>query len=470
MKKEIAPGLNRVICCTLCLLVLISVVFLNMIVEKLPEQCTEFDISSTGLYTFSRQTQETLEALDIPIRLNLIAPDGEEDPRLLRLLRKYAGECDRITAVTVDPVLQSTFVSEYTDNRVTDNSILVTTENGRYRLLRNSDLYPSIYDTATGTAVSGFDGEGQITGAIYSLAVSEDKLFYTLTGHGEQALSETLVSAAAKEGIRFAERNLLTAGQIPDDASGIMCNVPLSDLRENEVEMLRQYLEKGGHFLLATGNTTTRMPNLQKLLQGYGLRMQEGLIIEQKSDFYVPNYPTLLLPQIQQTQITEPLIQENSLVLLPNCHGILTDSDVRNSVTFLPLLQTSASAYLKPLTATTYSYESGDAVGPFCMAMGVTEQTAYSQTRLLWFSTGMFLDDNINEMVAGSNSDLFLNSLSWLAQKEQSITIRAKQQSANLIRLTSAQAMRWGAVFVLALPLSVAVAGIVICTRRKRRV
>jgi len=49
------------------------------------------------------------------------------------------------------------------------------------------------------------------------------------------------------------------------------------------------------------------------------------------------------------------------------------------------------------------------------------------------------------------------------------MTIRPKPTSSASLRLTSAQAMGWSVLFVLAIPAAVMAGGSALCIRRKRR-
>lgn len=62
------------------------------------------------------------------------------------------------------------------------------------------------------------------------------------------------------------------------------------------------------------------------------------------------------------------------------------------------------------------------------------------------------LMEEMDEMVGGNNTNLVLNSIGWMTEQENSITIRPKPASSASLRLTSAQAMRWSVLFVLAVP------------------
>ena len=120
-----------------------------------------------------------------------------------------------------------------TSDKISDNSILAAGEE-RFRVLRNSDLYPSNYDYDTGKITNNFDGEGQITSAIRFIASDSLSKIYLVTGHGENELSEELEASLNKEGVSYENINLTVSEEIPEDASCVWLNVPVTDLTKQE--------------------------------------------------------------------------------------------------------------------------------------------------------------------------------------------------------------------------------------------
>lgn len=462
--KQFKNGLYVVI---MCLLMTIIVMLANLIVNKLPARYTKYDTSAAGLYSISPQTRDMVQALDTQVSLYLIAPKGKEDETLMRLLEKYEDLSGYIHVKYIDPILSPAFVSEYTRDKVSDNSIIAVGGN-RSRVLRNTDLYPVNYDYDTGKTSTDFDGEGQITSAIHYVTSDTLTNIYLISGHGENELTETFLSSLGKEGVETKPLNLTTADRVPADAGCLFLNVPVSDLTEGESEKLSGYLEQGGRLLLITGISAAQMPNLDRVLSGYGVTAVQGMIVEGDSNYSIPSYPNFLLPQIKENRITEPFISSDGLLLMPNSHGIVKTDEVRGTVEVKNLLTTSANSYIKT-DGTVMGYKQGDPVGPFSAGVTVSEQTAKGETRIVWFSSANMLMEEMDDMVGGNNTDLALNSIGWMAEQEDSITIRPKPASSASLRLTSAQSLRWSVLFVIVIPSCVTAAGIAVCIRRRRR-
>ncbi|MDP4108856.1 MAG: ABC transporter, partial [Bacillota bacterium] len=64
---------------------------------------------------------------------------------------------------------------------------------------------------------------------------------------------------------------------------------------------------------------------------------------------------------------------------------------------------------------------------------------------------------------------LFVNSLGWMCEHKNSISIHPKTLEAKVLTLPTADAARWSLLFVGVIPLIFLVAGIVVWVRRKRR-
>ena len=79
------------------------------------------------------------------------------------------------------------------------------------------------------------------------------------------------------------------------------------------------------------------------------------------------------------------------------------------------------------------------------------------------------LKDNVNAMVSGGNSDLFMNSLDWMCDQQETISIRAKSLDEQGLTLTQAQSSFWRIVLLGVIPGTVLAVGIVVVMRRKRR-
>ena len=477
-----------------------AVVLVNLIAANLPSQYLKYDVSEQKLFTTGEQTAEILEALDEDVTLYLIAQQGSEDTTLLELLERYEGLSEHITVETRDPVLYPNFVSQYTDENLSENSVIVVGQE-RSRAVDFYDIYGYSVDYSTySSSLDSFDGEGQITSAIDYVTAEEIPVLYTLEGHDEASLSATLTASIEKENIEIRSLSLLTSEAVPEDARILLIYGPLSDISAEEKEKITAYLDRGGQVIYLLGYTDQETPNLDALLAEYGISLTDGLVMEGSSDHYLPNYPYYLLPDINYSDYTADV--SSRYVLLPFSQGMTEAGseaeETDDSLTYESLLTTSAEAYSKTnLESENMEMEEGDIAGPFDLGVvatktvsqkeGTEEETdatedadtaedadaaesgEENEAKLIVFASETLLDEQVDAMVSGGNSTLFLNVLSQLADHESTVSIGAKSLAVSWLTVTAGSAIFWGLITVLVLPLFLLCLGGVIWFQRRKR-
>ena len=153
-----------------------------------------------------------------------------------------------------------------------------------------------------------------------------------------------------------------------------------------------------------------------------------------------------------------------------SAQNINISDDVRSTVTTEALLQTSSKSYIKTdlKNLTTTEKASGDEEGPFTVGAAVTENYNDVETKLVYFSSSAILDENMNQAVSGGNYELISNVMSWMIDKEESISIPTKSLSTTYLTVTAADAGFWGAVVIL-IPAALVIGGGVVWFRRRRK-
>ena len=452
-------------------MVIVIAIFANLMVNSLPTSTTQLDMTNASLYTLSDQTKRIVSSVDKDVDLYLLAVSGNEDDTILRLLNRYADLSSHIKVTCVDPNTQPTFLQGYdlTVSRLYANSVLVDC-GGRWRLVGYDEIYVTSYDmdyySYSYSTTTTFDGENALTNAIHYVASDNLPKVYTLTGHGESELSDSLTEAIAQDNMETESLSLMTAESIPEDATAIIINAPTSDLNEDEAKLLTEWLENGGSIALTTGYMSVdKMPNLLSVTQSMGLTLSDGIVIEADTQKYYPRYPHYLLPTIESHDITDAIISGNYYILVPLAQGLTETEGSGATVTWL--LTTSDSSYAKTagLNMTTTSKEDGDIDGPFHVA-AVSEK---GEGKLFWITSDSFLNSQVDQVVSGANSDLYLNALNWMGDQEESISIRAKSLDNETLTVPSASSTLWSVILIGGIPALLAALGIFIWIRRKRR-
>lgn len=275
-------------------IVIAIIVAANALVRALPAQWTQFDTTSSQLFSISDQTESVEGSLETPVTIHWIVQSGQEDATLETLLERYQALSENLTVEKVDPVVSPTFLEQYNVGSVYNNSLIVESE-ARYRYVDYYDIYEYDYTNyyTTGSVDMNFAGEGAITSAV-SYVVNDDlPKVYTLTGHGEGSLSSDFQSAAEQDNVEFEELSLLSAETVPEDADCVLILAPQSDISDVELTALQAYLDGGGRLLLITDppQEGAELTNLETLMAGYGVHAVDGIVVEGDQDNYAMGLP-----------------------------------------------------------------------------------------------------------------------------------------------------------------------------------
>lgn len=455
----------------LCVIALAAVVALNLFVSVLPTRYTNLDMTDNKVFSLSDETEQMANALTKDVTLYYLMQSGQGDVAVKQLLDKYAGLSSHIKVQEKDPVLYPTFAASYDASDAAVGSIIVD-GGDRHSLVAASDLYTSDYDYTTYTSTTSFDGEAAITSAIISATSDSTIKYYYTAGHGELEISSTIISDLSRQNATTESLTLLTVDAVPDDAAAIIINAPQTDLSSDEAALVTKYLENGGKLMAVTNYgeySEAAMPNLAAVLKAYGMTAVDGVVIEGDSTRYMSGYPYYLLPKIASSEITDPLVNNDSYVLAPLAHGITIDDNLDSALLTTVLLSTTDSAYNKAdaYSQTSIEKADGDLSGAFNVA--VLSENSASNSAVVWLSTSGLLDEQTDTYVSGANSDFVLSALSYLAENEQGIAIYSKVLTTATLTVPSGMASFWGGIYMFIVPIAMLVLGLIIWLTRRRR-
>lgn len=494
--------------------VIAIIIIINMVAAQLPAQYAKLDITENKLYSIGDQTTELLKSLSTDVNIYLICQEGKEDDTIMQMLDRYKGASSHIHVSRKDPVVNPNFAKQYTDETVSDNSIIVVSGDA-YKYIPYSDLYVSEMDYSSYSyQTTGYDGEGQLTSAIAYVTSDDLPKMYILQGHNEQSVSSSLSTRISKENITTETLSLLTMESVPEDCDILLINAPENDLSADEAQKVIDYLDNGGKVFMVSNYTGTEMPNYDSIIEHYGLSRVDGIVLEGDSNYYYPNVPNYLIPSLESHTITSPLKSANRFVILPSAQGITIGDAPRDGVTVSELIGTSDSAYSKVNVADvqTLEREKDDIDGPFALAVAVSETitgsadensgettdspaettgetsdessgetsesnsddadsaaTEVKEAQLVYVTTSGLLDESMDGAVSGGNYDFFMNAISWMSGENSSISIDAKSLSYDYLVTTAGSANMWGIFLIAIVPAGVLITGVVVWVRRRKR-
>lgn len=451
------------------IIVIIIVLLVNFIFSKLD---IKYDVSSEGLYTLSDTSKDYIEELEEEITIYYLVESGNEDLQITEIIEQYGDLSDNITIEYKDPVLYPQFAQQYTDEQVSENSIIVVNESeNRSKYVDYNDMFVSEIDYNTfQQSVTGIDVEGRVTSAIQYTTADNLPLVYAIEGHGEGEVTQVLRDSLERANININTLDTLSAKTIPEDCSTLLIMAPQTDYSEEETEMIKDYLQNGGNAIILADYNTKGLTNVNNLLEFYGITTVDGLVLEGDSNYYMGQYVNNLIPEVQNHAITENIIESGKSVVAPAATGLEVLDTARNTIETTSLLETSASSFSKvDVDSTGVNKEEGDIDGPFTVGLAVTENYNDVKTNIVVFGTPYIVSDSLIAYDSVGNLDILLDSINFVSQKEESVSVPAKNYGLNQLYLTANDAYLWGAITVLVIPIAILVIGGVTVYRRRKK-
>ena len=439
----------------LSILGIVLVVAVNIVFGKLD---LSTDLSSGSLFTLSKETKTLLKDTKDEITVYYMVQDGGEFDYIEKVINQY-DKIDNIKVVKKDPVENPGFAEKYVDAEISNNDVIVVNEaTGAAKYVSSGDLYYQTSDYYTSETLQYLDVEGRVTAAIQYVRSGDGTKLYVVSGHGEMEISTALTTDFEKMNIEVEELPLMTTEKIPEDCDILLMNGPSKDIREEERDALLDYLKAGGDaIILAQYTQEEETPNLNKVLEYYGLGIQKGIISE-GANHYV-RYTNYIIPTVNTQIDMFSDVTSNDYILMVNAQGISkADSDsLRSTVTITDLLTTTKQSLLKVNPAfESAKKEKGDIEGPLTVGVYVEEALEKDTTKLTVYSTAV-TDERVIQNAVSTMVDEVENS------------IEAKNLSYSTVYIGVSTQILLAALVIIILPAGLLITGFGIWFVRRRK-
>lgn len=171
-----------------------------------------------------------------------------------------------------------------------------------------------------------------------------------------------------------------------------------------------------------------------------------------------------MLPDIAESEIISPLIEEKYYVIMPISQGLI----VNDTEAVTSLLTTSELSFSKTAgyELSSYEKEEGDVDGPFTLAVSVA---AENEGRIVWFASSEFLNDMYNAYSSGGNLDLAMNAMSSIIGENEAVAIRSKSMNYNYLTISDSTASFLKTIMIAVFPLTYLGIGICVVVERRKR-
>jgi ABC-type uncharacterized transport system involved in gliding motility auxiliary subunit len=455
------------------LVVLAILVAINYLAERRNKR---WDLTEVKQFSLSDQTRKILGGLQKPLQLRVFNR-SEDFERFRDRLDQYEYASNQVKVEYVDVEKYPTRANQY---QVQTLGTIVIEYDGRVERVTS-------------------DSEQEITNGIVKATSGRQHKVYFVEGHGERTPDltdnggySTIAGALTSENFTHEKLVLAQNKDVPDDASVLVVAGPKTDFFPAELEMIKRYLAKGGKVLFMIDPPeraeSPQLSNLLALLKEWAIEVDNNVVVDVSG-----------MGQLLGTGAEVPVAARYESHAITDRFKLITAYRLARSVTAISggvngrfaqtLVQTGPNSWaetdVKRLMTSgevARDTDKGDKAGPVSLAAAVSAPVADPQpaakdandnkdaaprpeTRIVVFGDSDFASNGW--LGIPGNRDLFMNTINWLAQQENLISIRPRDPKDTRITLTADQQRRIFWITVIIIPGLILLAGVQTWWRRR---
>lgn len=456
--RRLKYGSNSII---LTISVIGIVILLNIL---LTGHNMRYDMTQNKLHTLSDKTKQVLNGLDEEVDIiGFFKDDSQLLPQIAELVKEYKHESDKLKISLIDINANPVKARE---NGVTDYGTVVIKSGDKSIKIRRNDFYKVDFRTTEYV----FAGEERITQGIVDVTTEEQNKAYFIKGHGELSDDSVywLKNAIEGEGYKVSNLNIAEENGIPKDADLLIIAGPSKDFNTDELWFLNQYSDNGGRllFFMRQVKDQSSLDGLLSYTRSIGVNVNNDVVIDRERNYF--NDPITIIPNYEIHTIVNKLEQAGLNVVMPGSLSIEKNENLKGNVNYEPLLVTSEKSWGETnITAENVDLDENDNKGPVTIAAAITKPSSKKDMKAVVIgNVAIATNELINEQ---GNLDFVINSVNYLQDKENLISIRAKNRMMEPLTIQGNQGSMLYIVLVGLIPILLLLTGFVIFIRRRRR-
>ena len=471
-KRNLKYGSNSII---LIIAVVVIAVLVNVLIGMTD---IKLDLTTNKLYSLSDVTKNELKNLKQEVQIIGLFDDGKigsgnDYKEVTDLLDLYAKNSN-IKVEYIDPdknvaILNDLDPDDTMELKSTDFVVKsIVNGNVKKKKLDYYDLFAMKMDESTFQSYkTGSIAEQGFTGAIKYVTSEVTPVVYFTEGHNEIDVDSEYANVKAyleKNNFLIKKISLITADKIPDDAAMVIAASPKNDLTVAEKDLLEAYLKKGGKaiFLFDFLANDPSYDQFNSLLSSFNVAVNYDKVKENDQDRHLPNDPNTILLDVPSNII----IPTEFNTLLNNSRSISILKNTKEYITVTSLMSTSNEAVGEMVDKS----RGDDLKGPLDIAVAVENKGGAAASKILVMGNASFISNSAAQAFGdyyNNSMAFFLQSMSWMIDKQDEIIVPEKNYEVNQIQITQLQSSVMGGVLVIVFPLLILGTGLMVFLRRR---
>ncbi|RME17236.1 MAG: hypothetical protein D6797_02910 [Bdellovibrio sp.] len=422
--KTTKNGMNMGVLILLVLALLVAVNFLSVQHDK------SWDVTEEKLNSLADQSLSVLKNLKDDVNV-LIFYRGEKDrnekEKVRMLLSLYKDQSPHIKVRYINAYVRASEAAKY--------------------LTRGDGFTVFVEQKGRKVKVESPYQEEQFTTALIKVAREKSKIVYFLKGHGERSLESAdpegikdFKQALLDSSFQVKELSLITGEALPKDAAMIAIVGPFNQIMDAEVKELEKYLRNGGRLMVAVD--PGQRHHISPLLKKVGLDFKNNFILNDQIRIMGQGMATILGMVYDATHpITKKFETGRSFTLFRLASEIAKASDAPSDFQYVELVRTPPSSFaakslnVKRIEAKRRMFSLAVSMkGHLKTGDQKDKKASDKEFSVVAFGDSDFLSNEY--FLQGLNRDLALNTVAYLTEESDLISIRPKQPKGTKMTLT----------------------------------
>ena len=460
---------------------IIAIVLVNVLLGYMTDRFVwEFDMTKEHLFEISEDTKEVIDDMTRNVTITVLADETvfrDADQMLsniYEILQRYeALGGGKIKVRYVNPNMNPKIFEQYNELGDLGNNFLIIESDLRMKSLSPNSLYNIRVDDNDISYFVGLRAEQTITSALLFVTQDSVNTACWLRGHGED-YSKIQMDTILKKMNYDSQVIILAQDEIPEECTLLLISSPQTDYSPEEIEKLDAFLKRGGDAIVALSpETSVALTNLTSFFEEWGVHYRSEFILDNYQS--ISNMPFYVVPNISNiTNVTDRLNTKNYYALVPGCMPIDLTGTETGSHNLAILMTSSRRSYTKDLNEITMGYdydEANDPTGPFNMCvlseyLATDKNMNYTRGDILFCSAGM-ISDSVLEASNFLNGQFLEHVLDYISEYSDGVVIPDKTFESTTLNILSWQSRVVLYVVVIAIPLLILLAGILIWSKRR---
>ncbi len=458
------------------------VIVLNIIVGLLVDRFPNLKIDFTANQAFALQedTAEYIKNLknDVTVYIlfteNAFEANGEYFVQAKNLLEKMEKSSNgKLKVVYKDTSTDPGFTKKYPNVNWDSKNFVGIVECGKqYKALTLDDCFTYDKEYAAqgmykyeSTTIE----QAVVKGALY--VTTEDKVKVDVITDNQPGDYSGVTSLLNDNAYQVNEVSLLTK-DLEKDADFALLFAPSVDLDEAQTEKISTWLKNGGKYgknlIYVASYKPVDTPNINALLNDWGMAVNSGYTFETDPNHLQTGGNAYTFIADYTDEYVENLKNPNIPVIVNSAHAV----DIKDDSVAKPILKTTDRAGIEPVDAgDDWDYNKAVKGEPIAVAAEGTKASGDSTSRLIVFGSDSMLLKSLMQYNSFNNAGFIMNIFNTISDKDdENVVIEGKTlESAELGITDQTSTAAVLVIFVIVIPLSIIVLGIVLWLLRRNK-